>query len=266
MGASAKQRPVKKAIREEGHPRTGSVLYLYGVSLASAGGPAKMVKRGIDGNSPVDSLPVEGLVCWLSRVDRETYAEDLSANMESLEWLATASVRHQDVVGELSRNVELVPARFGTIFLDDESLRKHVSKSKPEMQRALRKIRGCEEWGIKVFRQPGTARPASVDATSGRDYLRQKAERLNPANIQDDPLLQAFAREMEEISQDVAPGGKASAGQPGLVWQRSFLVRKTARKKLTSVLKSYSKQFGNEYRIECSGPWPAYSFVGHHGL
>ncbi len=43
----------------------------------------------------VEAFPCGDLVCWISRVPRTDFADDLSKNMQDLDWLAAATVRHQ---------------------------------------------------------------------------------------------------------------------------------------------------------------------------
>lgn len=265
MGVATKQRSMKKSSRSSSDAAPGKVFYLYGVSLAGSATGRAVSTEGVDGNSPVEALEVDRFLCWVSSVNRQEYADDLSGNMENLEWLATASVRHQGVVGELSRRLDILPVRFGTVFLNRESLAQHVRERKPVMLETLRRISGSVEWGVKLFRE-ATPSPAMVEASSGRDYLRRKAEMIKPAPAEADPAVLSLMRDLEKLSQDVAPGGKASAGQPGLVWHRSFLVNKTEEEKLTALLRDYSRKLAGRFHIECSGPWPPYSFVDRHGL
>jgi hypothetical protein len=60
---------------------------------------------------------------------------------------------------------------------------------------------------------------------------------------------------------EVSDGGKISAGQRGLQMQSSLLLKRGNRKKLEATLKKYSDQWADSGRIECTGPWPPYSFV-----
>src|ERR1041385_8757859 len=93
-------------------------LYLYGVSRA-AGKNAKAAKAsspGIDGVNAVKGIACGDFVCWVSDVNNATFARDMERNLENLEWLALHSVRHQQVVGEITAQMAIVPARFGTVF------------------------------------------------------------------------------------------------------------------------------------------------------
>ena len=169
------------------------------------------------------------------------------------------SACHQRAVAELASKVEILPARFGTVFLSDRSLADHIAKSKKVFEAVLKKITGSEEWGVKVFRQARTTPAASnLKAASGTDYLKKKAQSVVPRGKQEDPELLAFTEALEGASVEMSAGGKASSGQPNLVWHASFLVRRKEHKKFDAVLRKFTASLSDGYRVECSGPWPPY--------
>ena len=238
-------------------------IYLYGVSLP-ARKAVTLHAAAVDGQAPIEAKRVSGVDCWISRVDRREFAERLAENMENLEWLATVGVRHQRAVADLAAKVEILPARFGTVFLTDESLLQHVENSKKSIQSVFKKISGSDEWGVKIFRSQQAERPAMIQAASGTDYLKRKAQSAMPRKRDEDPRLDLFVRSLSALSVDTAPGGKASSGQPNLAWHGSFLVKRSVQKKFSAALQKFMAQ-NEAYRVECSGPWPPYSFVGTHG-
>jgi len=237
--------------------RNDRLLYLYGIS----GKNAEVSTSGsIHGTTAVESLEDSGLTAWFSRVPQREFGEQLAANMESLEWLSGASVRHQRTVAQISEMVTLLPARFGTVFKSEESLLEHVREQRDKLRATLARIEGAEEWGVKLFLNP--APPASpIEAASGRDYLRAKAMVQVKKRTELDPDVVEFARELQAIAQDSAPAGKVSSGQSNLEWQASFLVRKKDRPKWDNMLKRYATRWADRREIQCTGPWPPYSFV-----
>jgi len=254
----------KKAAKKKKPAAPASAIYLYGISQP-ARRAVELRAEAVDGMAAIEPLRLEGVSCWISRVDRGEYAEHLAENMENLEWLATIGVRHQRAVADLASKVEILPARFGTVFLSEESLLAHVKSEKKTIQSAFKKIAGADEWGVKVFRVAQAQKPAMADAVSGTDYLKRKAKTAIPRTKEDDPTLLDLVRALAKLSVDVAPGGKASSGQPNLVWHGSFLVRRSAHKKFAEALRKFTAKFSESYRVECSGPWPPYSFVRQHG-
>jgi hypothetical protein len=237
--------------------RTGRVLYLYGVSAASA---SVKSTSSVDGRTALEYLDENGLIAWFSRVPAQEFGDKLAANMENLEWLSSAGVRHQRVVSQIAAEVTLLPARFGTVFKSEQSLRQHIRAEKEKLTAALVRIEGAEEWGVKLFLNPSP--PASpIETSSGLDYLRAKSMVQVKKRTQLDPDVVEFARELQAIAADSAPAGKVSSGQNNLEWQASFLVRKKDRPRWDKALKKYATRWADRREIQCTGPWPPYSFV-----
>lgn len=234
------------------------MLYLYGISAPA---PELKVSGSIDGAAPVQTIEQLRLQAWFSRVSAEEFGEKLAANMENLEWLAAASVRHQRVVSQISAAIALLPARFGTVFASESSLLEHIKRQRTSLLATLKRIDGSEEWGVKLFLR-ATANLPPIEAASGRDYLRAKAATLQTGRRhQLDPEVAEFARELQAVAADSAPTGKVSSGQNDLEWHASFLLRKKDRPKWDRVLKKYATRWADRREIQCTGPWPPYSFV-----
>ncbi len=240
----------------------GKLLYLYGITQKPESLPATV--RGVDGVARVEALPASGFTCWISRVSALDYGDNLAHNMENLEWLADASVRHQRVVGVIHLRQEILPARFGTVFLSQESLAGDIAQRKPALLAGFRRIAGSDEWGVKVFAAP-RAVPAASAARSGKDYLRRKAAQLQakpPRTLE--PEIQRFAAAVAKLASDSAQAGRVSGGQPGLRWQSSILLPRARRSDFESLLRRFAENSGERFRVECTGPWPPYSFVNEN--
>src|SRR5581483_368111 len=121
--------PLSRAVpRATGVRNPIRVIYLYGISRAAPEGMD--AGEGVDGSAPVEALKSSGMVCWISRVSRAEFADRLSENMENLEWLASDGVRHQRVVSTIAAATDVVPARFGTVFLSDAGLHDDIQSRK----------------------------------------------------------------------------------------------------------------------------------------
>ncbi len=246
-------------------PAAKRALYLYAISQIPGRVAPPIAAEGIDGSAKVEALRCEDYLCSISRVSKRDFADQLTDHMQNLEWLASAGLRHQRVVAEISENFQTLPARFGTVFVSDKSLAQHVKERKSALREAFERVAGADEWGVKIFAVVKAKSSVMVKAASGSDYLKKKAAMLRPAgNKELDEDVREFVRALTKLSVAAAPGGKASAGQPGLVWHGSFLVRRKDRAKLESTVKKYADSGAGLRRIDCSGPWPPYSFVGEH--
>ncbi|HKD86668.1 MAG TPA: GvpL/GvpF family gas vesicle protein [Terriglobales bacterium] len=247
------------------NPATDTALYLYAISHAPKQAAPAITAEGIDGSARVDAIRCGEYLCWVSRVSRQEFGDQLNQRMQDLEWLATSSLRHQHVVTEISSNTTTLPARFGTVFLKEASLIKHIKQRERVLRAAFKRVAGADEWGVKVFALAPALHVTVAKGASGAEYLKRKAQLLQPRTRgKSDAELQEFVSSLKKLAVATAPGGKASAGQPGLLWHGAVLIRRKDRNKLESTLRKYAARWKGARRIDCSGPWPPYSFVGEH--
>ena len=240
------------------------VLYFYGVSQSQADAPGS---PGVDLKSPVEALSCEKLICWISRVPAEDFEANLNKNMENLDWLATASVAHQRTIAAVAAKTDILPARFGTIFRNESSLLAHIRAHAKDFSKDFKRVKDADEWGIKVFAEE-PAQPALKNVKSGRDYLKAKAallprRRERGAKVDEDVV--EFGKALENLAEETAPAGNISGGQRGLVFQSTLLVKRSQRARLENTLQKFTKRWSSVRRIECTGPWPPYSFVSRNG-
>jgi hypothetical protein len=257
----------------KGKVTASGALYLYGISQGPAGAAARkpaaklasklarIGSAGIDGVHAVQSLVCGEFICWVCQVDQASFAEAVERNMENLEWLALHGVRHQQVVGEVAEQTTIVPARFGTIFSGEPALFNDVQGRKAALKKVFARVAGGDEWGVKVFAERKVAPVALAEARSGKEYLQQKAARLNKRPQRNDQELLDFATALAKVASDSAPSGKVSGAQPNLLWQATFLVPRGKRKQWDQALRNFVERWEGQRRIEVNGPWPPYSFV-----
>ena len=256
-------KPAKKSPKKATAP--ARVLYLYAISQVPEKAAPAIAAEGIDGVAPVEAVRCEGYLCWISRVSKDEFADQLPDHMQDLEWLATAGLRHQRAVSEISAHLTALPARFGTVFLSEDSLAASHKRTQDRSAESLRSASPMPTNGASKSLPRRSRKPASpAKAASGADYLKRKAELLQPRTGKLDEEVTEFIAALTKLAVATSPGGKASAGQPGLVWHGSFLIRRADRKKLEAALKKYAGSWKDERRIDCSGPWPPYSFVDEH--
>jgi hypothetical protein len=238
---------------------SGTVLYLYGISRPSSVKFGKLA--GVDGVAPLENIPCGKLSCWISRVAEKNFASELSRHIENLNWLAEKTTRHQEVVAALAARLDLLPARFATVFWNEESLCEDVESRKTILASDLDRISGNEEWGVKVFVTPAKVALPSV-VKNGKDYLKAKSSLMQQRKTKrPDEEIVKFGHDLERIATAIAEAGQIGGGRRDLQFQISLLLKRSQREKLTSLLRKYSRQWGDTRKIEATGPWPPYSFV-----
>lgn len=263
MAASVRaNRPAKPAPVNQA---AAKVIHLYGLTEASDR-PAESFRdlKGVDGICTIESIACGGLTCWISRVPEADFAGNLAKNMQDLEWLAAVTTRHQQVVSAIAEAADILPARFGIEFLNDESLRSDIESRKSALKADLDRIRGKEEWGVKVFGLP-IMPAAKKKIRSGREYLEAKSALTRRASDRANPQLREFAKALQAIADGIAEGGKFAAASRDLEFHKTLLLKRANRKRLENLVRGYSKKWKNRKRIECTGPWPPFSFVSGPG-
>jgi hypothetical protein len=132
---------------------------------------------------------------------------------------------------------------------------------KAALKASFRRIAGADEWGIRVFTQPRQA-PVSADARTGKEYLQRKSALLQAKPSRTlEPEIKQFASEIAKLATASSEGGKVGSSQPNLRWQTSVLMPRSRRAKFEGLLARFAHKFAERFRVECTGPWPPYSFV-----
>ena len=237
------------------------VLHLYG--LTQAPGPSAESLRnvkGVDGAAPIEAIACGSVISWVSRVPGADFAHNLAENMQNLDWLAAATTRHQEVVSAIAQTTDILPARFGIEFRNERSLRSHVESRQAALKVDFERIRDKQEWGVKVFVLP-TEPKAGKKVRTGKEYLEAKSAQLRRAPAGGGAELLDFAKALRSIAADLADGGKFAAARRDLEFHKTILLRRAHRAKLEKLIQSYSRKWKGKKRIECTGPWPPFSFV-----
>ena len=264
MATGVKARGMKSKAVATAAPRSRSqsqVIHLYGVTQTA--GPSRESLRdltGVDGKGAVEPLECSGLFCWISRVSEADFARDLAKNIQDLDWLAAVSTRHQEAISAIAWNADMLPARFGLEFSNDLSLRSHIESRKAALKADFERLQGRQEWGVKVFALPAAPLRRKT-FRSGKEYLQAKSALSRPVPGRPDPGLLKFAEALESIADQIVEGGKFAAARRDLEFHKVVLLKRSDRPKLEALIRTYSRKWKSRKRVECTGPWPPFSFV-----
>ncbi|MEV8516052.1 GvpL/GvpF family gas vesicle protein [Dactylosporangium sp. NPDC051484] len=218
-----------------------------------------------------------GLTAVVSPVDLNEFgAEPLRRNLEDLAWLERVARAHHGVVDAAARLGPVVPARLGTVYLDDTRVRAMLTERRADFVTVLQRIAGRTEWGVKAYTVPGlpaTAEPSQAPAAgSGRSgagtaYLRRRRAALSAGEQRQQAALDS-AEEVHAVLGGCAeaarrhpPQDRSLSGEPGLmVLNGAYLVDSARAERFGETVAALADRFP-AIRLQLTGPWPPYSFT-----
>jgi hypothetical protein len=251
---------------------TTGLRYVYAV-CRPFGTPLQSQLSGVAGVPP-RLLHHHGLVAVVSTVPERHFAEEpLRAHLEDLDWLTDTARAHQQVIDALTTVTTPLPLRLATVFRDDSAVRVMMESREEFFRSTLERLVGRVEWGVKVFMEPEpeseeTERPPEK-AASGRDYLRQRRSRVR---AREDLWQKAedFSTRLHETLSAYAedsrlhpPQNPALSGAAGRnVLNAAYLVPRDHSEEFVELVDRTKDDESSGMRVELTGPWAAYSFVG----
>ena len=174
-----------------------------------------------------------------------------------------SGVDHARVIAECFQHSTVLPFRFGTVFKDDESLRKSIRSNQRQFQSNIEKLRGKTEMHLKIFVDDCCTHNLEKHLPSecvGREYLtnlRESAsrqrERQTRARAVSFQMHRLFMPLDEEVSCRLTESGKMVLDVAHLI-DRKYVERYQNKFSTTSAMM-------RECLMQLSGPWPPYHFV-----
>jgi len=174
-----------------------------------------------------------------------------------------AGVDHARVIADCFQQSTVLPFRFGTVFNDDESLRKSIRSNQRQFMSNIDKLRGKTEMHLKIFVDDCCSRENvrnQSTETVGRQYLTnlretasRQRERQTRARAVSFQMHRLFLPQDEEVSCRLTESGKMLLDIAHLI-ERKYIERYQNKFATTSAMM-------REYHMQLSGPWPPYHFV-----
>ncbi len=173
-----------------------------------------------------------------------------------------SGVDHARVIADCFKHSTVLPFRFGTIFNDDESLRKSIRSNQRQFLGNIDKLRGKTEMHLKILVDDCCTRELAQLSQDkvGRGYLtnlRESAtrqrERQTRARAVSFQMHRLFAPLDEEVSCRLTETGKMVLDIAHLI-DRKYVERYQNKFTTTSAMM-------RDCQMQLSGPWPPYHFV-----
>lgn len=252
---------------------SGTATYLYCVVRTARRPSAARIPQGVPGAARATPVPL-GREVWLvvSDVPLEVYGpEKLDAAVRDLEWVSSVAVGHEAVVEHFARASEtgVIPMKLFTMFSSVERAVEDMRSRRAEIAGVLKRIAGCEEWGVRVTRltsPAGAATGAAGPVTSGTAFLAAKKAARDSAH----EAARSAARAADTAYETLAAVSRAARRRDDVpsatavppLLDAAFLVPARSRSRFHGAAKKLAETFaGAGVEMTLSGPWPAYNFI-----
>jgi hypothetical protein len=262
-----------------------AVIYVYGVARtmhARQSVPPQL--EGLVARAPVGALTQGDLTAFISVVPAAQFSPtQFHEALKDTEWLKERILAHDKVLERLRFSYDVVPFRFGTIYRDTTQAAKALADHCAALGRALDRIEGAAEWGVKLYCDEGALRHQiesesedirrlcglRAQASPGaRFFLQKKYDK-----VLDSESAAAVTKCVEHVRQSLdrcARESVAVAVQPPSVHGRSaamvmnvaYLVAAGTLRKFRRAIATLQRElivYG--FSVELTGPWPTYHFV-----
>lgn len=281
------RRTSKGGAGEGGDGKEPEAFYVYCVGEREALAPLFDGEGGvppaIEDQTALEMIDANELVAVVSAVPLSVYGEDvLQQSMSDPAWTALRAMRHERVGEFFARRASVVPVRFGTIYLTRERVARMLDERRNELKSIIGRLRGREEWGLNVYVDRAKLRETVVTLSPVLRELAGRAERATPGEgyllrkkieaTRADAARDETRRVAREIEEGLAAASDASArlrvlkdesGEHGDVAAKlAFLVERERFREFGDAAERLAQKYDAlGFRIEMTGPWPAYNFA-----
>lgn len=262
-------------------------FYLYAVRPASNIDNLPEMK-GIDKSGKVFAIrignKIEAVTSLVSL--KEFGSKEIRERAQNdLRWIKEKSLLHNQVVARSLNGADgaVVPMKFGSIFRSRAALAKRLAKDSEKFLQLLQKLKGKEEWSLKVFAERKVfereimkndetlrGRKNEISLLSkGRAYFKEKefAEELEKKKLAEyqiwrDKLCEILPLLADEVCLGKILGKELTLREEPMILNAALLFDKKKLNKFSKDIEKWRVRLrGKGLLIETSGPWPPYCFI-----
>ena len=263
---------------------TGLYVYCIGERAELAPLFETALPAAIEADAPLEMLGTDDLCAVVSAVPLADYDEAaLAARLADATWTAVRAMRHERVVEHFARRAGIVPLRFGTIYLARANVERMLVARGAELRAIVEALRGHEEWGVNVYCDRARLLTEIVSLSPRLRELTAQAARATPgqayllekkvAALRADEARADTKRVAGEVERTLAEGCAAvarlrvlkdEASEHGdAVAKFAFLVARARFAEFRAAAERLADEHAPAgYKLELTGPWPAYNFAG----
>jgi len=244
-----------------------ALFWAYGIVPAPQGAPA--AGMGV-GGTPVAALPHGDIAALVSRVPAAGFARgELERRLEDLDTLDVLARAHDGVLEAALEDGDVVPFAMCTMFETPAAILAMLGAEADRLSRALERVRGMAEWGVKGYAEPAEPAMSAAGASSGTEYLTRLRAQQERVAAGDRALESAVAEAHAELTLLAAdavlerPQDRRLSGRDAeMLFNASYLVPRDGTVAFASLVQALSDRHASRgLEFELTGPWPPYHFV-----
>jgi hypothetical protein len=252
--------------------------WVYGVITADEAVALPQGIAGVETSTRVETVAQGDLAALVSPVPLAEYDDErLREHLNDLAWVERTARAHEAALDAALGATTVVPSRLCTLYRDKDGVRDMLASDHEQLAGAVERLRGCSEWGVKVFaseaRLAEAARSDDGEDDGGRSdaaqYLRRKRDERELGE-RVDQLATACARECHARIGKVAASARVNPPQrreahghdAEMVLNGVYLVADAQRMALRATVDELRAEYEPlGFELEPTGPWPPYNFV-----
>jgi hypothetical protein len=248
-----------------------TAVYLYCVVRAPRRPVLGRAPDGVAGATRPAAHRLHGSL-WLVTADvpLDVYGTaQLEPHLRDLDWVAEVAVGHEALVEYASRarGAVVVPMKLFTLFSSLDKALADTMARRATIDTAVKRIAGCQEWGVRVTRRAGLVADApDLERAGGAEFLRSRKRARDEAAAARTRSLAAadaaFARLERHARDAYRRERRREPGSNPPVLDAAFLVTAASRVRFKAEARKQAVEVAkNGAELTLTGPWPAYNFV-----
>ena len=249
-----------------------TATYLYCLVESAEAPPLDDAPQGLaDAGAPRLLAVGEGLWLVAASAPLATYGPgEIEAHLEDLSWVSDRALAHEALVEHFGGARAVLPLKLFTLFSSDDRAVADVRSREAEVRRALDRVAGRREWGVRARWGAERARALAAEKggshrpASGRAFLERK-RLLRDTGRAPSPEATAAVESAFAALAAGADEARRHAPVPGgtLLLDAAFLVPLEGEDAFRESVEAAARELE---AVACdlvlTGPWPPYNFAG----
>ncbi|HWG61654.1 MAG TPA: GvpL/GvpF family gas vesicle protein [Streptosporangiaceae bacterium] len=204
------------------------------------------------GGEPVRGITEAGLTAVVGSVAARDFGEDaLTSLLTGLASIERVGRAHHQVIACVAAAGPVLPLRLAALYSDDATVRALLAQRRGEFAEMLATFRNTEEWGLKIYVEPG------AEASADDEETAHAWEEVDACADMIDRTLNGIAITGRR---NPSPDPQFSGSGSWMVLNGSYLLASDRVAEFAAVAQALARtQTG--VHADLTGPWPPYSFV-----